>query len=138
MNTLAALVLLTSQGIPLIHQGQEWAHTQIIAATDRPDPNVGKLDPNPYNKDNETNWVNWDETEQNQSLVSYYQSLITLRKKYPELRRSSLQDIKFFDLENEFGLGYSIKDNITIFLNGSSTEILNAKLPSGKLDARPI
>tara|TARA_Y100000590_G_scaffold458578_1_gene613588 strand:- start:8134 stop:10128 length:1995 start_codon:yes stop_codon:yes gene_type:complete len=132
MNTLAALVLLTSQGIPLIHQGQEWAHTQIIAATDRPDPNVGKLDPNPYNKDNETNWVNWDETEQNQSLVSYYQSLITLRKKYPELRRSSLQDIKFFDLENEFGLGYSIKDNITIFLNGSNTEILNAKLPSGK------
>ena len=132
MNKLAALVLFTSNGIPLIHQGQEWAHTQVIAATDRPDPYMGRLDPNPYNKDNETNWVNWKETEQNHTLVKYYQGLISLRKKYPELRRSSIHDIIFFNLGGEFELGYSIKDNITIFLNGSTKEVMNAKLPPGK------
>ena len=65
------MILLTSQGIPIIHQGQDWAHSQIIAETDAHDPNVGKMDRNPYNKDNETNWVNWLEKEQNKELADY-------------------------------------------------------------------
>jgi len=132
MNTMGALVLLTSQGIPLIHQGQEWAHTQVVAATNRPDSNVGKMDPNPYNKDNETNWINWEEAAQNRALVNYYSSLILLRKKYNQLRNSSLNDFRFFDLDSRFGLGYAIADDMVVFLNGSVTEILSVKLPPGK------
>ncbi|MBH10663.1 MAG: pullulanase [Candidatus Marinimicrobia bacterium] len=132
INTLAAIILLTSQGIPLIHQGQEWAHSKIIAPTQKPDPDVGKMDPNPYNKDNETNWINWEETNQNQDLINYYIGLISLRNTYPELRRSSTRDIVFLDVENEFGLGYMIRNNITIFLNSNPSDILNVKLPPGK------
>ena len=38
------------------------------------------MDPNPYNKDNETNWVNWDELKQNEDLVEFYKELIKIRK----------------------------------------------------------
>ena len=132
MNTLGALILFTSQGIPIIHQGQEWAHSKIIAPTKVPDPDVGKMDPNSYNKDNETNWLNWEDAHQNELLVDYYIGLIALRKKYPELRRSTLDKIKFLNIKNELGLGYVIRDNITIFLNGNKSETLNVKLPPGK------
>ena len=132
LNTLGALILFTSQGIPIIHQGQEWAHSKIIAPTKVPDPDVGKMDPNSYNKDNETNWLNWEDAHQNELLVDYYIGLIALRKKYPELRRSTLDKIKFLNIKNELGLGYVIRDNITIFLNGNKSETLNVKLPPGK------
>ena len=74
------------------------------------------MDPNSYNKDNETNWLNWENAHQNELLVDYYIGLIALRKKYPELRRSTLDKIKFLNIKNELGLGYVIRDNITIFL----------------------
>ena len=36
------------------------------------DINVGKMDRNPYNKDNSTNWVNWNELPVNIELVNFY------------------------------------------------------------------
>ena len=54
MNKLGAFILFMSKGVPLIHQGQEWGHSQIIQQTNIVDLNVHKMDPNPYNKDNET------------------------------------------------------------------------------------
>ncbi|SVA10766.1 uncharacterized protein METZ01_LOCUS63620, partial [marine metagenome] len=94
-NKLGAFILLTSQGIPIIHQGQDWAHSQIIAETDANDPNVGKMDRNPYNKDNETNWVNWLEKEQNKELADYYSGLIDLRRTHTEFRHATKKDFKF-------------------------------------------
>ena len=88
MNKLAAFILFTSQGIPLFHQGQEWGHSKIIAETKAPDLNVHRMDPNSYNKDNETNWVNWNELSQNQDLVNFYKALIQIRKEYPQLRNN--------------------------------------------------
>ena len=46
------------------------------------------MDPNSYNKDNETNWVNWNELSQNQDLVNFYKALIQIRKEYPQLRKT--------------------------------------------------
>ena len=106
MNKLAAFILFTSQGIPLFHQGQEWGHSKIIAETKVPDLNVHKMDPNSYNKDNETNWVNWNELSQNQDLVNFYKALIQIRKEYPQLRKTRPQDISFYNFKNEFSLGY--------------------------------
>ena len=61
MHKLGALLLMTSQGIPFMHQGQEWGNTKIIAGSESPDVNIGKIDRNSYNKDNETNWMDWNE-----------------------------------------------------------------------------
>jgi|TARA_B100001250_G_scaffold103574_1_gene87306 pullulanase/glycogen debranching enzyme len=131
MNKLAALILFTSQGIPLIHQGQEWGHSKIIAQTNVPDFNVNTMDPNPYNKDNETNWVNWDELKQNQDLVDFYGTLIELRKQYTHFRRTDFEDIIFYDLNNTVGLGYGFNGEIVIFINGDNKNSIEASLPNG-------
>ena len=131
MNKLAAFILFTSQGIPLFHQGQEWGHSKIIAETNVPDLNVYKMDPNSYNKDNETNWVNWKELNQNQDLVDFYKALIQIRKEYPHLRKTRPQDISFYNLKNEFSLGYGFNETMIAYINGDNKKELEIILPDG-------
>jgi pullulanase/glycogen debranching enzyme len=130
-NKLGALILLTSQGIPIIHQGQDWAHSQIIAETDAYDPNVGKMDRNPYNKDNETNWVNWLEKEQNKKLADYYSGLIDLRRTHTEFRHATKKDFKFQGLADH-ALGYVIRNRIAVYINGENSTAVETDLPEGK------
>lgn len=131
MNKLAAFILFTSQGVPLFHQGQEWGHSKVIAETKSPDANVFRMDPNSYNKDNETNWVNWNELNQNQDLVDFYKALIQIRKKYPQLRKTLFKDISFYDFKNEFSLGYGFDDALIAYVNGDDKESLEITLPNG-------
>ena len=130
-NKLGALILLTSQGIPVIHQGQDWAHSQIIAETDVNDPNVGKMDRNPYNKDNETNWVNWLEKEKNKELADYYNGLIDLRRTHTEFRHANKKDFKFQGLADH-ALGYVIRDRIAVYINGENSNAVETDLPEGE------
>ncbi len=130
MNKLGALALLTSQGVPIIHQGQDWAHSQIIVPTNTPDKNVGKMDRNPYNKDNGTNWVNWDEKAQNHELFEYYKGLIELRRKYTEFRHANKNDLKFQGL-SDHSIGYTIRDKIAVYLNGDNSKQVDVVLPEG-------
>jgi len=130
-NKLGALILLTSQGIPIIHQGQDWAHSQVIAETDAHDPNVGKMDRNPYNKDNETNWVNWLEKEQNKKLADYYSGLIDLRRTHTEFRHATKKDFKFQGLADH-ALGYVIRNRIAVYINGENSTAVETDLPEGK------
>jgi pullulanase/glycogen debranching enzyme len=129
-NKLGALVLLTSQGIPIIHQGQDWAHSQIIVETDADDPDVGKMDRNPYNKDNETNWVNWLEKEQNKELADYYSGLIDLRRTHSEFRHATKKDFKFQGLADH-ALGYVIRDRVAVYINGENSMGIDTDLPLG-------
>ena len=131
MNKLAAFILFTSQGVPLFHQVQEWGHSKVIAETKSPDANVFRMDPNSYNKDNETNWVNWNELNQNQDLVDFYKALIQIRKKYPQLRKTLFKDISFYDCKNEFSLGYGFDDALIAYVNGDDKESLEITLPNG-------
>ncbi|MBA65787.1 MAG: pullulanase [Candidatus Marinimicrobia bacterium] len=131
MNKLGAFILFTSQGVPFIHQGQEWGHSQIIQQTNIADSNVHKMDSNPYNKDNETNWVNWNELKQNADLVDFYKRLITIRKENPHLRRTHSAAIDFIDLNNRFGLGYQINDKMVAFINGDNKNSIEVSLPKG-------
>jgi len=132
MNKLAALYLFTSQGTIFMHAGQEWARSKVIAESDLPDVIAGLIDHNSYNKDDETNWLNWDEKKINSSLVNYYKSLIQLRKKYSEFRHSEPKDFKFFDVGKKVAIAYLLKDNLLVALNGETNKSLEIKLPDGK------
>ena len=134
MNKLGAFILFTSQGVPLIHQGQEWGHSQIIAQSNVVDVNVSKMDANPYNKDNETNWVNWDELNQNEDLVSFYKRLIKIRKQNTFFRKINYEEVEFFDLNNRFALGYSFDEKMIAFINGDNKNNIRASLPDGIWD----
>ncbi len=131
MSKLGALFLFTSQGIVFMHQGQEWARSKVIAPTTAPDPNVGLLDHNSYEKDNETNWLNWDEKSLNPGLVDYYRGLIQLRKRYPEFRHSSPPDFQFLDLAVQPAVGYLLQNKFLVILNGNTETTIQAEVPPG-------
>jgi pullulanase len=131
MNKLGALYLFTSQGIVFMHQGQEWARSKVIANTDAPDEFEGQIDHNSYEKDNETNWLNWNEKDLNSNLVDYYKGLIQLRKKYPSLRKSNPEDFKFFDFGKQIAVGYIVKEKMAIIMNGGKTDNVSTTLPIG-------
>ena len=132
MSKLGALYLFTSQGIVFMHQGQEWARSKVIADTKAPDQYVGQLDHNSYEKDNETNWLNWNEREMNLELVDYYKGLIELRKQYSEFRHSKPEDFEFMDVGEKAAVAYILKDRFVVILNGENKETLELDIPAGQ------
>jgi pullulanase/glycogen debranching enzyme len=118
LNKLAALFLFTSQGITMIHSGQEFARTKVIPYdVDVPDTNKGKIDHNSYNKDNETNYINYEHAEINSSLLNYYKGLISLRNKFEAFRRADYNNILFFNItDNDFAVGFHIHHKEEYFL----------------------
>lgn len=135
---LAALALFVSQGVTMIHAGQEWARSKVIIDHSGIDQNIGKLDHDSYNKDNETNWLNFNEIEINKELFSYYVGLIEIRKKSPALRKALPEEIMFKVYNDPLHITFSIdgvssKDNYDYFvsLNGNFTLEHHIELPKG-------
>ena len=131
LNKLGALFLFTCQGITFMHEGQEWARSKIIANTNVPDVRIGEIDHNSYNKDDETNWLNWDERELNSDLVNYYKGLIQLRKDNLEFRHSNPEDFIFIDVGDQVALAYILQDKFIVAMNGDSKNNLELGLPDG-------
>ncbi len=131
MNKLGALFLFTSQGIVFLHEGQEWARSKIISDTDAPDKRIGQIDHNSYEKDNETNWINWNEKGLNEELVSYYKGLVQIRKTYPEFAHSEPENYEFMDLGTKIAVAYSLHNNIFVAMNGDYKRSLKLSLPVG-------
>lgn len=104
----AALCLFVSQGITMIHAGQEWARSKIISDPLGLDPKKGKIDHDSYNKDDETNWLNFQETRINENLFKYYKGLIELRLQSPALRRANPYEINFKVYEDPLHITFSI------------------------------
>ncbi|MGW7549568.1 glycogen debranching protein GlgX [Streptomyces sp. NPDC054770] len=71
-NLLATLLL--SQGIPMLSHGDELGRTQ-------------GGNNNAYCQDNEVSWIDWELTEEQQSLTDFTRYVIGLRAAHPVLRR---------------------------------------------------
>ena len=136
LHKLAGLFLFTSQGITMIHEGQEFARSKVIAKEDNvEDDHVGMLDHNTYNKDNETNYLNFHHAEINKDLVDYYKGLIKLRNKHAAFRKANFNDYNFINVPgNEFALVYELKyknNSYFVAFNADSQKQLKLKLPEG-------
>lgn len=138
LNKLGALFLFTSQGMTMIHSGQEFARSKVIAKTTVKDKNIGKLDHNSYEKDNETNYINYHHSDFNKELVDYYKGLIHLRKEFPAFRRTPYENISFFKIyDNDFALGCRLnydEDNFIVLFNAAQKIAEEFKLPEGNWD----
>ena len=137
LHKLAALFLFTSQGITMIQSGQEFARSKIISKdTDARENHKGILDHNSYNKDNETNYINYDHVEINKQLWFYYTGLIKLRNTYSAFRHAAYENINFVeDPANQFALAYSIQHKgqyFFVMLNASKSVSTTFNLPEGK------
>jgi len=136
LNKLAALFLFTSRGITMIHSGQEFARSKVIPLHIlEQDPNKGMIDHNSYDKDNETNYINYNHASINKELLDYYAGLIELRKKFESFRRADYKDLSFIDFKkNPFAVGYNLKykgDEFIVFFNANPKIALEAELPEG-------
>lgn len=119
----AAVALLTAQGIPMIHSGQEFNRSK-------------QGNHNSYDQDNEINWIDWNAKEQNRDIYELYRGLIELRLRYPNFRsRTALTSDKVDWLlpPNQNGLGMLLKGdtNILLLFNGDSRAWVTFDLPYG-------
>jgi type I pullulanase len=138
MNKLAALFLLTSQGATMLHAGQEFARSKVIAKTHVADPHAGQIDHNSYNKDNETNWLNFQHAAMNRELVDHYRGLIALRRSHRAFRWSEKSDVELITSEGELSLGYYVHrhssgdtHDFIVLMNGDTAEPAKFKVPTG-------
>lgn len=70
----AFLMLLTSQGTPMLLAGDEWGNTQMG-------------NNNAYCQDNTTTWINWTETKTALQIHDFVKKLIRFRKEFPVLHQ---------------------------------------------------
>ncbi len=71
-NFLATLFF--SQGVPMLHSGDEFGHTK-------------EGNNNTYCQDNELSWLNWDLNRSRRKLLEFTKFVIQLRREHPVLRR---------------------------------------------------
>jgi pullulanase len=80
MNKMGAVLVLTSQGIPFIHSGQEMLRTK-------------RGNSNSYNQPDAVNMINWDLKRTNPDIFNYYKGLISLRKTHPIFRMKTREEV---------------------------------------------
>lgn len=77
------------------------------------DNSIGLIDHNSYEKDNETNWLDYEEINLNPSLHKAYKWLINFRLNSPALRKSNPASIRFIHSENAHHLAWIISGTET-------------------------
>ncbi len=120
---LAAAALLTAQGIPMIHEGQEFMKSKMG-------------NDNSYDQDNNINWIDWGVKKANKDIFDFYKGLIALRMKYENFRHATAlnnQHINWIQPANGRAVGFHLKGKPDFFvlLNSDSNEWVKFQLPDG-------
>lgn len=123
MHKLSSSILLTSQGIPFLHAGQEFMRTKYG-------------DHNSYKSPDSINQMDWLRRATFNNEVDYMKGLIELRKKYSAFRMTSAEQIKthvsFIDAPKNT-VAYIIEGNkheyFTVAHN-ANREVVEITLPS--------
>ncbi|MFA2562953.1 type I pullulanase [Bacillus wiedmannii] len=125
MHKLSSSILLTSQGIPFLHAGQEFMRTKYG-------------DHNSYKSPDSINQMDWLRRAAFNNEVEYMKGLIELRKKYSAFRMTSPEQIKkhiaFMDTPKNV-VAYSIKGNgnkneYFMVTHNANKEAVDITLPS--------
>ncbi len=81
LNNFAFSILLTSQGIPFIHAGNEFLRSKNMIS-------------NTYNSDLDVNAIDWSLKEKNLKAYNFMKDLISLRMRYKCFRMTGVEIIK--------------------------------------------
>lgn len=81
LHKLSAFILLTSQGIPILHLGQDFMRTKQGVE-------------NSYNSGDSINKIDWSRKKEFFSVFSYYKTLINIRKHHCLFRFDNEQDLR--------------------------------------------
>lgn len=95
MNAMGAMLLLTSQGIPFLHSGQEFGRTK-------------NGEDNTYNLGDQINNIRWQDKADRHRLFSFYRAMIRLRLDHPMFRLTDAdlvrKSVKFLDSDLHMAL----------------------------------
>lgn len=101
-DILSNTIILTSQGIPFLHAGEEILRTK-------------KGVHNSYNSPDSINEIDWTRKTTYKNVFDFYQALIKLRKDHPAFRMSSAEMIEnhlnFIDTYDPAIVAYTISKN---------------------------
>ena len=99
INKLAQTIVLTSQGIPFLHAGEEFVRTKDLVE-------------NSYKSSDRINRINWQNKEKYHDLFQYYKSLIQLRRNHPVFKMGNAQlireNLEFLDINQDNVIGYEL------------------------------
>ncbi|WP_019635441.1 type I pullulanase [Paenibacillus fonticola] len=101
MHRLASAIILTSQGIPFLHAGQEFMRTK-------------NGEENSYQSPIEVNWLDWERCAARQNDVAYMRELIALRKSHPAFRLRTAEQIRehlHFEPAPEHCVAYTLSNH---------------------------
>ncbi|MFN2394571.1 MAG: type I pullulanase [Bacteroidales bacterium] len=129
LQKFANAIVLTSQGVPLLHAGEEIKRTKFG-------------EHNTYNLPDSINQLVWHNKHKYRGVFDYYKDLIHLRKNHPAFRMPTTemvqQHLRFFDIEQPLLVGFHIGDNangdkwkdILVFYNANANDV-EVDLPDG-------
>jgi maltooligosyltrehalose trehalohydrolase len=140
---VAAALLLTAPGVPLLFQGEEWAaSTPFQYFTAHEDPDLGRAVsegrkrefaafgwspadvPDPQDPATfERSRLDWDEVplEPHREMLGWYRDLIALRRAFPDLTDGNLRSVRIEFDEGEHWLTMS-RGEVTLALNVGEAE----------------
>ncbi|MEX0722804.1 MAG: alpha-amylase family glycosyl hydrolase [Gracilimonas sp.] len=135
---LGAMLLFVSQGITMMHAGQEWARSKVVMDPDGIDSEKGTLCRDTYNKDDETNWLNFNDIELNKAFFKYYKGLINLRLSTPAFRKAQPDEINFKVYQDPLHITFSVDGKSSgdmydyfVSLNANPEKAHDIVLPEG-------
>lgn len=86
VNQFATGIVLTSQGIPFIYNGDEFLRTKVHNGN-------WSYAHNSYNAPDDYNKIRWNLKQENYQVFQYYKDLIKIRKDHPGFRLNSWDEI---------------------------------------------
>ncbi len=129
MARLGGLVLMTSQGIPFIHSGQEFGRTK------------GGED-NTYNLGDQINNIRWSEKIRREGRNEYFRDVIALRKAHPMFRLATKERVeaavRFFDDDLKMAMPEGTLGFVVTDVTGTDTWAEAAVVLNGGPTARTI
>jgi pullulanase len=129
MDKLSNAIVLTSQGVALLHAGAEMLRTKQGIA-------------NSFNSPDSINQIDWSRKKRYKEVFNYYKALVTLRKNHPAFRMPSTKliqsNLNFFETNDPNIISYQITGNangdswkdVLVILNGNTTDKI-VKIPAG-------
>ncbi len=133
LQKLANAIVLTSQGIPFLHAGEEIVRTKFG-------------EHNSYNLPDSINQINWSNKAKHYDVFTFYRDLIRLRRNHPAFRMTTTamiqKHLRFMDTGSELLLGFHMGDHangdtwrdILVFYNANSIQS-SVQLPEGSFTA---
>ena len=130
MDKLSQAIVLTSQGVAFLHEGEEMLRTKKRIA-------------NSYNQPDSINEMDWSRKAKYKDVFNYYKGLIALRKNHPAFRMPSTKMIQehlnFLETNDPQVIAYQISDHangdkwkdILVVINGKP-QSKTIQIPEGK------